>query len=647
MNNLNKTEIGVWIIVVLIIGTIFGTIFLSTVSNGKYTYDIHTFKSYTDYYSFFEQTVTGDQYASPFYETGPQVTFAAKDGAQRNEAASTDAGIDFSETNVQVAGVDEPDIVKTDGTYLYLIANSSVFIIKAYPSEEAGIVSTISQDSFSPTNLFISDGHLVVFGDTFIEYEYDDKEQYIYPSDQGETTTIKIFDISDVSNPIEEKTVEMDGTYFDARLIDNTIYIVTVEYLYYLYPLYEENHSNIIPTITIDNETLLLEPSDVYYVDIPEEVDTTTHIAVINLTTLSISQKSFLLGNSQNLYVSSDYIYLASYHYPVYPLFKGNVESTQSESTIIHKISILNNDISYTAQGEVPGRILNQFSMDEYNGYFRIATTIGYSWDETTQSTNNIYVLDEDLSQVGSLEDIAPGEQIYSSRFMGEKAYLVTFKKTDPFFVIDLSDPKSPSLLGSLKIPGYSNYLHPFDDKHIIGVGKETVEPEEDETFWRNVDFAWYQGIKLAIFDVTDVSNPTELAKIVIGDRGTTSPILYDHKAFLFDKNKELLVIPVTLYEINETLKNESGGYTGNLYGEFTYQGAYVYKITLENGFEYRGRITHLTDNDMLKSGYYPRYDASIQRTLYIEENLYTISNTMVKIHDLTDLTELAVIPLT
>ncbi|MFH1014138.1 MAG: beta-propeller domain-containing protein, partial [Thermoplasmatota archaeon] len=240
----------------------------------------------------------------------------------------------------------------------------------------------------------------------------------------------------------------------------------------------------------------------------------------------------------------------------------------------------------------------------------------------------------------------APGEQIYSARFLGEKAYVVTFKKIDPFFVIDLSDPTNPSILGSLKIPGYSDYLHPYDAEHIIGIGKDTVEAKEDETFWRNVDFAWYQGVKLAMFDVTDVSEPRELAKIIIGDRGTDSPALSDHKAFLFDKTKGLLVIPINLYEIDEELKDETGEYTGSLYGEFTFQGAYVYHVSLEDGFEYMGRITHLGIEDMRKSGFYPLYDASIVRTLYIEENLYTISNKMVKIHDLRDLTELASIQL-
>lgn len=564
-------------------------------------------------------------------------------GVEYGETADRD--VVYSDTNVQVAGVDEPDTIKTDGTYLYLITQGKIHIVLAYPSNNATILSTILFDSYSPGNIFIKDNHLIVLGQK--TYCYPSNETVVYPSIsyQSHQTVIKIYDVSDHSNPKELTTIEMDGTYFDARLIGEKVYIVTFDYLYDLYSQSDENQTNILPKIVIDNKTRYLEPADIYYVDMSESMDTTTHVAVINVKDLDITQKSFIIGCSQTLYVSYDYIYLASNHYQFYP--KNLIApSLNNDSTIIHKISIKNDDIAYIAQGEVPGRILNQFSMDEYNGNFRIATTIGQVWDTKSQSTNNIYILDEALKQIGSITDIAPGEKIYSARFIGEKAYLVTFKKVDPFFVIDLSDPTNPEILGALKIPGYSDYLHPYDEDHIIGIGKDTVEALESEKSRRSLDFAWYQGVKLALFDVTDVTDPQELAKIVIGDRGTTSPVLYDHKAFLFDRSKQLLVIPISLYEIDEEIKNESDGYTGDLRGCFTFQGAYVYRLSLEHGFEYQGRITHLTEEDIEKAGFYPSNDASIKRTLYIEENLYTISNSMIKIHDLNSLTEIASIPL-
>jgi uncharacterized secreted protein with C-terminal beta-propeller domain len=230
---------------------------------------------------------------------------------------------------------------------------------------------------------------------------------------------------------------------------------------------------------------------------------------------------------------------------------------------------------------------------------------------------------------------------------MGEKAYLVTFKKVDPFFTIDLSDPENPKVLGKLKIPGYSDYLHPFDENHIIGIGKDTVEALDDLKENRGIDFTWYQGIKIALFDVSDFENPKELAKIVIGDRGTNSPALQNHKAFLFDREKELLVIPVSLCEISEEIKERNDGYTGNIHGDFTFQGAYVYRLSLE-GFEYRGRITHLDDQDIIKSSYWGYYgDKAIHRSLYIGDTLYTISNSMVKMNNLEDLSEISSVELT
>ena len=336
--------------------------------------------------------------------------------------------------------------------------------------------------------------------------------------------------------------------------------------------------------------------------------------------------------SKNNIYLTyTDYEYAGS---KTFNYFSSDVK----ENTIIHKISIKNGKIEYIGKAEVPGRILNQFSMDEHKGYFRIATTIGNVWDTEEKSSNNVYILDENLEKVSEIENIAPGEKIYSARFMGDRAYLVTFKKIDPFFTIDLSDPENPEILGKLKIPGYSDYLHPYDENHIIGIGKDTVEALGSEKESRGIDFAWYQGIKIALFDVSDFENPKVISKVIIGDRGTSSPALHNHKAFLFDKEKQLLVIPVRVCEIDDEIKGQNDGYTGNTYGDFTFQGAYVYKLNLD-GFEYLGRITHMEEEDFKKSGYYYGYTGSneVERSLFIDDMLYTISDSMVKINDLED----------
>ena len=352
-------------------------------------------------------------------------------------------------------------------------------------------------------------------------------------------------------------------------------------------------------------------------------------------------EKEIIVASGENIYASMENLYVAEvdYDYPgIFDEILGRYES--NEQTVVHKFSLEGQEIEYLGSMEAPGTILNQFSMDEYDGYFRIATTRGHvSRSGESASMNNVYVFDEELEMVGELEDLAPGERIYSARFMGEKAYLVTFKKIDPLFVIDLSDPENPEVLGKLKIPGYSDYLHPLDENHIIGIGKDSVEAEDG-------NFAWYQGLKMAVFDVSDVENPKELHKVIIGDRGTDSYALHDHKAFLYDHEKNLLVIPVLLAEVNEEQWGEET--PDNAYGDYVFQGAYVYDLTVEDGFDLKGTVTHIDDEDAFdKYGYYYYdYGYAIKRSLYIDDVLYTVSDNRVQGNSLDGLERVASIEL-
>ncbi len=301
--------------------------------------------------------------------------------------------------------------------------------------------------------------------------------------------------------------------------------------------------------------------------------------------------------------------------------------------TRIHKISISEGVISYVAEGEVPGDVLNQFSMDEYGGDFRVATT---SW--LSGRSSNVFVLSDNMTIKGRLEGLAPCEEIYSARFIGERCYLVTFKTVDPLFVIDLSEPESPTVLGKLKIPGFSDYLHPYDENHLIGLGKETLGAE-------GMFFAWSQGVKISLFDVSNVSNPVELAKIVIGDRGSDSPASYDHKAFLFSRARNLLVIPI--------LVRETGlwpNVTPDTYGEYRIQGAFVFHVSPEDGFIMRGNITHMdhaVESRRARRGSFTEPDYGVTRSLYIEDVLYTFSYNLIKMNSLNDLEELGTVDLT
>jgi uncharacterized secreted protein with C-terminal beta-propeller domain len=392
-------------------------------------------------------------------------------------------------------------------------------------------------------------------------------------------------------------------------------------------PVYEQDDELNLPKVYSGGNETEIPATDIYYSDVSDYYYMYTTIMAINTQNdgQEPTYETILLGASSNVYVSLNNIYLT---FPVWGTGVGDFDKSS-----IYRIHIEGDQIEYVATGEVPGMVLNQFSMDEYDGYFRVATT---TYEETPR--NHVYVLNMALNITGSLENLAPGETIHSARFMGERGYLVTFKKTDPLFVIDLKDPYNPKVLGELKITGYSDYLHPYDENHIIGIGKETVEAEEG-------DFAWYQGIKIALFDVSDVSNPVEISKYEIGDRGTDSPVLWDHKAFLFDKSRNLLVIPVLVAEIDESKYPK--GVPPSAYGEYVWQGAYVFDISLDQGLQLKGKITHIENIAEPEQEYYYFYSPfSIERSLYIGDVLYTISQAKIMMNNLENLDYISVVEL-
>ena len=356
---------------------------------------------------------------------------------------------------------------------------------------------------------------------------------------------------------------------------------------------------------------------------------------------------STYLGNSESIYSSKDNMYVTFTSYDAESNKAEPVENdtalrriitpiNRSQSTSIYRFKLEDGKMNCKATGKVPGSILNQFSMDENNGYFRIATTKGsVTGMGDNASRNNMYVLDMDLKQVGAIEDIAPGEKIYSVRYMGDRAYMVTFRKVDPLFVIDLSTPDKPEILGKLKIPGYSDYLHPYDENHIIGFGKDAAVVANEEGSWGWVDedntAAYYQGMKIAMFDVTDPTKPIEMWKEEIGDRGTESELLNNHKALLFSREKNLLAFPIRVAQIKD--KNVKAW----TYGDTTFVGAYVYELTLENGFRLKAKLTNLDENDWKRLGNYYYGDKSIDRLIYIGNNLYTIADSGCSAYDMTN----------
>jgi len=534
-------------------------------------------------------------------------------------AAIDDSATDYSGTNIQVAGVDEADIVKTDGKYIYLVSGNKTIIVQADPPEQAQVLSEIELEG-TVIGIFINGDRLVLFEQETPYYPYYDvrseSDEKIYMPYISPKTYIKVYDVSDRANPRLQREISTNGQYISSRMIGDYAYVVVNE------PVYEQEDELNLPEISVGEEEKEIPAEDIWYSNVSDYYYMYTTIIAVNTQNdgQEPTYETILLGASSNLYVSTDNIYLT---FPVWGTDVLGREVWDSQKTSIHRIHIDGQTMEYVASGEVPGMVLNQFSMDEYEDYFRVATT---THGQTTK--NNVYVLNMALNITGSLEGLAPGETIYSARFMGERAYLVTFKQVDPLFVIDLSDPRHPEELGYLKVTGYSDYLHPYDENHIIGVGKETTDAGE---------FAWYQGVKISLFDVSDVSKPVLISDREIGDRGSESPVLHDHKAFLFDKARNLLVMPILEAKVDVTKYSEAELVWA--YGEPVYQGAYLFDISIDNGLQLRGRITHIDDPSALEQGYYYYYSPFlIERSLYIDDVLYTISQAKIKMNNLENL---------
>ena len=701
------------------------------------------------------------------YSVGPAraIASAAESAAPSASSVqkSADAGaVDYSTTNIQVAGVDEADFVKNDGKYIYAITQNKLVIVDAFPAENAKILSETKIDG-NPRDLFVNKDRLVVFAEgsdeipVFAEFDFVPRPRYTL------ITHAYVYDSSDKENPKLVKDYNINGNYYQSRMIGDYIYFISVENAYYYGPLID------LPVVRASSATIA--KPDIFYFDNPEENYNFNTIASFDIfeDKNKVNAKTFMMGYTNNLYVSLDNIYITyqknqPYRYyerhneerfydVVAPLLpsdaRGKINAIKNDAsldsrakwdkissilqetynrmdedekeemfekieqaleeyeirleaerrkTVIHKIKIDKGDVEYGSRGEVPGYLLNQFSMDEYNDYFRVATTMefygrpdvlpmvkgaeggsagsavqvgsvsgntvdesstdgavsktindsdteAYWTEEKMQSAkpmpmtriappieskynmyNNVYVLDDKLETVGKIEAIAPDERIYSTRFIGDRLYMVTFKRIDPLFVIDLSSPESPEILGELKIPGFSDYLHPYDENHIIGIGKET-----DSNEWGGVSV---KGVKLALFDVSDVKAPKPVDTYEIGEAGTESEALHEHKAFLFDKKKNLLVIPVTEVK-GKAYYDERFGY----YRQRFWQGAYVFSLTVEDGFKVKGKISHAQDEEGERYYYYGSTNA-VRRALYMDDMVYTVSAGKIKANDLNDISK-------
>lgn len=513
----------------------------------------------------------------------------------------------YSETNTQVKGVDEADIVKTDGKNIYYVVKEyngyGIAIINVNTNEKVNKIEYDNNEIY-PSEIFLYKDKLIVIGNkyqnnkTVIEETETTSKRYLELTDVAyignSMTTIVVYDVSDVLNIKEIRKVEIEGNYISSRMIEENIYVISSKdlYQYYYGSLREDELQSRYLDTAISDDLICKDYKDIYYFPESEESNY-LNIASFNVNNLEDANVKTFLGAGSDVYCSENNLYITKTNWN----YKMIEDSTAETS--IYKISLNGTKLVLEAETKIPGMIINQFSLDEYNGNLRIAVT-KYNNNSSEDTSNNLYILDSKLSVIGSIENMAEGEKIYSVRFMGNKGYIVTFKQVDPLFVIDLSNPINPSVVGELKIPGYSSYLHPYDENHIIGIGYNTTETSYGSTV--------NDGIKLSMFDVSNPTNPIEMFNTVIGDKHTNTSATYDHKAVMFSKEKNIIAIPIVQYN----RKYESK--------------AVIYNIDFENGFNQLGEIEEESDNITYRR---------IERIIYVGSNYYTFSNKWVNVSDM------------
>jgi uncharacterized secreted protein with C-terminal beta-propeller domain len=686
------------LLAVILVATIYtyGTVPIASVLpsvNG-----MQTFASYDELKDFLNNTgstsVYGTSYGDKYTITGDVTPTQAPTAALSGESQTND----YSTTNIQVAGVDEADTIKTDGQYLYVIGNNSqvIYILDANPQNAQVLAKIWLNNSYLSGIYLSSDGsRLAVLGNQYVPYNYvgikaPNSEIALMPWFQSSNNFVYVYNVQNKAAPVLVRNFTMSGSYTNSRMIGNCLYDIVTENAFLV------DGVAVLPTVFTEEGAYNIAANSIYYANTTGSYYSYTTISAIDIMNdaAAPTNMTIMMGNAGNIYVSQNNIYVT---YPVinYETITNPTPDTTStvrvenktdeisilpmpitirpvwQGTAIYRIQIAQSSMIFAAQGNVTGSILSQYSMDEYNGYFRIATTSydynSDSWMGTSQ--NNLYVLNSDLKVVGQIEDLASGETLHAARFMGTRCYLVTFEQVDPLFVVDLTVPTNPVVLGNLTIPGYSDFLQPYDATHLIGIGQE-VDASIDADKVHEPGAVYYTailGLKVALFDVSDVAHPQEISKVVIGDRGTTSEAQYDAKAILFDAQRNLLVLPVDLYQLvnSSGLSSKDTGIVPptrddsvssiEQYPQFVWQGAYIFDVSVDGGIVVQGNVSQL-DNAaalladpslaVMSSSVWMNYDQFITRSMYIGNVLYTFSQSAVQLNSLSDFSLIAKVAL-
>lgn len=578
--------------------------------------------------------LAGDQMRKGSF--GGPADFSMADGAApeavvaEDAASAADAGgmirsapAAFSGTNVQEDGVDEADIVKTDGKYLYSYVyqnttsqSPAIFIADA---QEMTLTATIKVDP-AIDEFYLDGDKLVTVG--YSDDELPAPEQTVVEAtddslidtsaaasdaalrkrggwDGGVEMTV--YDISNPTEPQEVRSFRQDGSYVSSRMMDGTLYLVSRKYVYADLSDRFTPMSDIVPVCFESGaaEPRLLPADKIAIAPGCSSADYAV-VSAVDVRT-GRSDTRAVLGGGEGIYMSPDSLYV------YYGSWRGTASESESyQRTGIVKFSAGDGGLDLMGTAWVDGYVDGQFAFSELDGNLRVATSAEYP---VKGASNNLYVLDGGMRLIGSLEGLAPGERIYSVRYLGEMAYVVTFRETDPLFAIDLSNPRAPKVLGQLKIPGFSEYLHPLGDGLLLGIGQSV-----DERGTAN-------GVKLSMFDVSDPLAPKELYVYNFGGEGVWAEALFNHKAVLFDEKRSLFGFAV-----------DTG--FGRIVSSY-----YVFSYGRDaDSFTLKAKISH--------DDFGPNAFSGVNRGLYIGDTLYTFSPDWIVSYDLGNFTRKEILPL-
>ena len=569
----------------------------------------------------------------------------ASDGAEEATVttAADSGGESFSGTNVQVLGVDEPDMVKTDGERIVLLSEG-MLIVADVTGDEPVVSGRLHLGSRSVQSLFLSGDRVLLFGSVWTTFHPLASADAAGIAPEYQSPSMELIEIDISGEPEIVRSVTIDGQFISGRMVGDTIRLVSSSSpvgLEWSFPEGTglraelqaiERNKEIIRQSTPDNWIPYYVVSDANgratdqgtlfdcsRASHPEEFAGLNMLSVVTIDLsrgLEVLDATGVLANGNTVYASAENLYVATQNWETWRWGReGLAEDEPAEiTTDIHKFDISDPSLTnYLATGTVEGYLLNQFAMDEHNGDLRVASTTSPAWwGSGFESESLVTVLDDDgagrLTEIGSVDGLGETEQIYSVRFMGDMAYVVTFRQTDPLYTVDLSDPTNPKVVGELKILGYSAYLHPVGEGLLLGIGQDAT------------DTGQVKGTQISLFDVSDPADPIRVDQVTLSE-GSNSQVEYDHHAFLYWEPTGLAMVPVQQWFWDEDKED-------------VFFGAVGFKLDGQDLSEIR-RFAH-------PGGDREEWDwrAQISRSIVIGDRLYTISNKGIMSSDLNTLDE-------